>query len=829
MIHPFRLTLFFTLAIVFTSQAVPLRGTVRDEHGEALPYVSIYLENTTYGVASNAKGDYNIELEPGKHRLVFRMLGFDTRVIEITMGSVPQRVDVVLSSTELELAGVTILSSGRDPAYAIIEEAQAVRKQYLNSLNGYSRDTYVKATSETLPLRWNRVDTAGQDSTRERMNFVESIGTTYYQRPGRYKEIKSAYRDLSEKSQITISLSFELEGPRQTGTINPYLFYLNAPDADFNFYENSLDIATLGDLPYQSPIGVGAMLAYRYTLEATFKEDDKYIHKILVEPKNKEGAAFKGHIFIVDKTWAISAVDLEINPGALRFFRYFKIFQQYKEAAPGVFVPTREEFFYHARDGQKLVMSNTLALHSEYEVNPDFPRRFFNNELRRIEDDAMEKDSAFWEEVRPITLKVEEQEYVSEQDSIQQYYTSDEYKLRQDSIYNSFSLLKLAITGFGHQNSFTGWQWNLNGLLMEMRPLMPGGYHHAISGGVQKEFRRGYRVGINGSVNYGPRNNDITGRLELRYRYLPKKLGEWYIGVGDNYSLLNNLASAENLLSRSNYISQTFVRVGHEMEFFNGFFADFQLYFENQKPITGLELAPWSEKLFGELNLPQDFDPYEQFIFEAKISYTPGMKYYIEPYKKVNIGSDFPTFNLHYRKGIPGILGSEIDFDFLELSVDHRLDLKFLGSLHYKGYAGRFLNDKSLRFIEHKWFQGTFPGLLITPLASAQLLGKSFNTKKAWFNVHAAHHFNGFLMNKIPLIKQLGLQTTVGGTLILLEENNFAHSEIFVGIDKPFNFFKQRVSLGVYGVFSLSTESAFDSAIRIGGNIYNPFTREWNW
>ena len=832
-VHPFRtgfLLFLFSLA-AFHCAAVPLRGTVTDPSGEALPFVSIYLENSTYGVASNARGQYTMELEPGTHRVVFQMLGYAKQVLEVTIGNTPITRNVVLEPEDVELAGVTVYASGKDPAYGIIEEAMAVRKKYLDQLEGYSRQTYVKATSESEASRNPLIDTATGAPVRERMNFVESYSTVYYSHPDKQREVKTAYRDLSEKSQVVVQVSFNFDDgtPRQTGQMNPYLYYLNASDGNFNFYQNRLDLDALGDLPYLSPIANGAMVAYKYELEETFQENGRTIFKIRVIPRLREGALFEGHIFIEDKTWAISAIDLEVVPGSMRFFRYFRVIQQYEVVQDSLYLPVREEFFYHALDGMKLVISNTIALHSDYEINPDFPKNFFSNELRRVEDDAYDKDSAFWAELRPVTLKVEEQNYVSKQDSIRLHHNSPEYKREQDSLYNHMDWLDILVGGFGRQNSFKGTRWYSEGLLFQARPLMVGGYHQALSGSFSKTWSRAHRLSVRGEVNYGFRNQDVKGFLNLGFQYLPKKFGEIYVEGGDNYTMINSFDALENVLSRSNYINQTSFGVGHKMEFFNGFFADLKMFYEFQRPITGLELAPWSQELFGEANLPEDFDPYRQLLFEARVSYTPGQEYYLEPYRKVNLGSTWPTFKLHYRKGIPTIFGSQVNFDFLELSATQQIELKAFGTTRYNVFAGRFLNDRSVRFIEHKWFRGSDRFLLSQPLLSYQLLGPSINTKQAYLQMHGVHHFNGTILNKVPLINRLRLQLAGGAGMLLIQENGFRHAELFAGIERPIKIRSQLFKLGVYGAISDSNVSTLDTAIKIGFNIYDPFSRTWMW
>ena len=57
------------LAVLFSNliTAQLLNGKVTDHEGNPLPYASVYLENSTYGVATNQKGEYQIRLAEGNH------------------------------------------------------------------------------------------------------------------------------------------------------------------------------------------------------------------------------------------------------------------------------------------------------------------------------------------------------------------------------------------------------------------------------------------------------------------------------------------------------------------------------------------------------------------------------------------------------------------------------------------------------------------------------------------------------------------------------------------------------------------------------------------
>jgi hypothetical protein len=53
-----------------------ISGTVSDENGAPLPFVSVYVKNSTSGVSANYQGKYFLELTAGDYTLVYSCLGY---------------------------------------------------------------------------------------------------------------------------------------------------------------------------------------------------------------------------------------------------------------------------------------------------------------------------------------------------------------------------------------------------------------------------------------------------------------------------------------------------------------------------------------------------------------------------------------------------------------------------------------------------------------------------------------------------------------------------------------------------------------------------------
>ena len=70
---------------LLAQQRVSLSGKITESSGNPVAFATIAVEHTTKGVYSNDKGNYKLELVPGKYTLVISSLGYETIKTEITV------------------------------------------------------------------------------------------------------------------------------------------------------------------------------------------------------------------------------------------------------------------------------------------------------------------------------------------------------------------------------------------------------------------------------------------------------------------------------------------------------------------------------------------------------------------------------------------------------------------------------------------------------------------------------------------------------------------------------------------------------------------------
>ena len=201
-----------------------------------------------------------------------------------------------------------------------------------------------------------------------------------------------------------------------------------------------------------------------------------------------------------------------------------------------------------------------------------------------------------------------------------------------------------------------------------------------------------------------------------------------------------------------------------------------------------------------------------------------------EPSRKVILGSKYPTFSVNYRKGWDNVFGSDIDFDYVQFSIEHDLILGVFGNSKYTAKVGQYTNTADLRIVDLKRFRQSDPYLFSESLNSFQLLDTAFATTNLFFELHHIHHFNGALINNIPLIKLTKVRVVAGGGILWVQDNNFRHQEIFAGLERVFRLgARRRLRVGVYGVLAKSKGSKTDTGLKISFDLIDTWKRNWSF
>jgi hypothetical protein len=864
---------------VLALKAGVVKGVVKDTTGQPLPYVVVHLKNSAYGVNTNLGGAYLLELKPGTHTLVYSYIGYLPQEKTVTVTEEKQLVvNVTLKVNPKLIAEVEVVAKGdRDKGREIMKKVIDKRDDYYSRVENYKCRTYQKSSLEKLRLektaadslkaaeqarkdsleaaiKENDIDTTSKKYKKQKkkadeekasmesalrdkqLNLIESVSDLYFKRPNKYKEVVYAYHDYADNKQFdgrgasaTVEYGEHEIAPVYYAASNPYLLISDGQSMDFNFYKNQLDVPAICSRPLLTPASGSAFLNYKFDFLYSFVENGKTIHKINVNPLFTSDALFSGSLFIEDSTWAIVSVNLNINRTVLLYCYEFRVIQDYKEVSPGIYMPSRREFLYTIKEGKQDIICNTRIDHSEYVVNGEIPKNVFNDEIKHYEVDAFDKDSAYWLTNRTIELEDKEIKYISEVDSLAAYYDSPEYHHKTDSIYNHIDVWSFLLNGVPHRNRAKGWDFYIDPLISQMVFYGVGGYRHRLGGSFNQEFKNNFLLETQGNIDYGFLNKDVRGKVGVGLTYYPLKFVRTFVRFGDYYDMVNNFSSLSTLFSRSNYVRAKEISVAQRMEIVNGLFGELILEHVDQSPLTDLKLEQWSQQLFGDLNQPVDFERYIKTEVRLELKYRFKQKYIIKKNKKIIVGTKYPEVRFFYRKGIPNLFDSEINFDYIEAGSLDEMKLGRWGTSNWNVLFGAFVNKKNLRLLEHKYFRGSDSFIFSDPVRSFQLLGPTVSTANSFMRLNYIHHFEGAFGSKIPWISKLKITSAVGGGTLMVPDANFYHQELFVGLERVLRIRKQLFRVGVFAVTADNNLSKAAITYKFGVSFYNSFTRSWSY
>jgi hypothetical protein len=738
--------------------------------------------------------------------------------------------NIYLKSSSTKLDQIVVKSKRKDPAYEIIQNVIDNKDEFLARINSYRTEVYIKAAEELEIIAREKkskkkedltldqtqsledpfeVERKNKEAELQRYNMIEANLTLNFAPPNNVKEVRTGYKSYGSK----------------TG-----LFIPRADKVNYNFYKNMVELTGIVETPIISPISRTAILSYKYKLEEVLTENGMVVYKIKVTPRKKGNFTCSGYLYINDLLWNINRLELSFDKGSLKFYDKFTLRQQYEKIDSSLWIATRQELIYETKQGsRKTFKGNTIIRYSNFEHNFNFPEKFFSNEIAVTTKEAYKRDSSYWNSLRPEPLTIKEQDMVTFRDSIENKHNSPAYKDSVEASFNKITIGEILVHGVGFRNYKKIKNFYVSSLFEAIDFEVIGGFRVASYLSQFKRWQNGKMLWTSTDLGYGFTNKDFQGSGNVFFRYDPHRLADIQIRGGRSFYSVNSNDAYLNQLKISNYILHDNIGGYHRFELLNGLYLKTGAYFSNRQSIEDYERSSVLNKVIDETD-PLAFENYQTFKTEITLSYTPKQRYITEPTYKQVLGSKYPTFSLTHDKGWKGPFSSDIDFDYGELGIKQDVILGIFGSSKYTAKVGKFFNTKDLRYVDWKRFRESDPFLYSDPTSTFQLLDSSLVATDWFFEFHHLHHFNGALINNIPLIKKTRVQVVSGIGGLWIKENNYRHAELFAGLERIFKLgARRRLRIGIYGVIAESNQTRPAADFKISFDIIDTWKKDWSY
>ncbi|THU32439.1 carboxypeptidase-like regulatory domain-containing protein [Niastella caeni] len=816
-----RILTLITLFIVCNTslRAARISGKITDENGQVLVYASILVKGTTQGTTANKEGDYFLHLQPGTYTLVAQYVGYNRQEKTITVTTDNITLDFQLSLHQLNLKEVIVRPGAEDPAYEIIRNAIKKRPYYLNQLNNFQCEVYIKGQLQlrAYPKKFlgEKVDFEDGDTSQRKMLFLSETIARYSVEKPRRNKIEVLSTKVSGKSDE---------------------FGLSTPQI-ISFYENNIQVGrNLNPRGFISPIASGALYYYRYQYEGSFTEDGREISRIRVIPKRRYEPLFSGYINITEGDWRIHSLQLRLTKASqMELIDSLNIEQLYVPYNNDVWVIKTQVLYPAVKVLGFDAFGSFVNVYSQFNIEPSFTPKFFNNTYLKIYEGSNKKPADFWDSIRPVPLQAEEIADYHRKDSLEKAHKDPHYLDSIDRRRNQPHLFAVLATGQNFYREKKREIYTINPLLQTVAYNTVEGWLVSFGGRYLKRLdtipasRRA--ISIEPAVRYGFSNHHLNAAGTFTYRHGRKYFssisisgGKWVYQVNNANPISQFSNTIRSWLFERNYAKfyeAWYARFHFSKDVGNGISLFGGLKYEDRIPLENTTTYSLGDRKSIEFtpNYPieimsENFKRHQAFIGNFGVSWLPGTKYIEYPERIMNIGSKYPTFTLSFTQGVHNLLGSDVDYAKWRFDVSESLNLKLGGNFRYNMSIGGFLRRDSVAVIDYTHFNGNQILASVEYLHGFQLLPyyKYSNKNRLYAEGHFEHHFNGLLTNKIPLFRNINWYLVMGANAIYADSDK-EYVEVFAGfenllkiarVDLVWGFDKGRVStfgvrLGIRG------------------------------
>ncbi len=789
----FLLSFFFLYSNI--TMGYTIKGTVTDLLGEKLPYTNIHIKGTTNGTSANAEGQYMLELAAGSYEVVFQHIGYKQRIEKV---DIQKNIDlnVSLEASQYEIRDV-VINGNEDPAIAVIKKAIEKRKYFLNAVESYSCDAYVKGVQRLLDAPFwaeKRLKSAGLVVGKNGVIYLsESQSRLYYKKPDKFHEV---------------IYSSKVSGSARGFTFN------TAQNFFFNFYEKSITIPFIAKRPFVSPLSENTFFYYNFKMLGAYKEGDRLINKILVTPKRKADPCFNGILSIVEDNWNIHSLELFLTKNnGIEYLDTLKVTQYFLPVKNDLWLPTQQR--YDANGGALGIKADGyfLGIFKNYQINDllsmpvpnavkidsskspqkiakqkkraekKIDKQLFTPEIVKIESDANKREEAYWDSIRPVPLtEMEANDYVLK-DSIEKFKESAVYKDSTDKLNNKPTFFSV-LTGYSYQKRSKQIQIDFPSLLNLVNFNTVEGVVFQTRFSIKKSWDKQRRISFDPTFRYGLSNRHFNAMATIIYRnsqihdeYITLSGGKFVSQFNESQPQTEFGNTWQTLIFGHNFMKldeHYFVKLSYAREIYNGIDASLSLNYAQRFPLENMRSYTFFRKFKDDLtsngmDIPgvdysnDNMTRHNSFRIDLKFHFTFGQQFITRPDVKFRVGSKYPELMLIYKRSIPIHGFSDLNFDYLEAKLYGSIPMKLAGTMFYRFGGGGFASRKRVDYADYKHFEGNF-----FTQGGTDLLGffltryYRHSTDRYFAEAHLEHHFGGFLFNKIPGIRTLKLDEVIG-------------------------------------------------------------------
>ncbi len=718
---------------------------------EPLPFVNMKYKGINIFTTTDIDGKFSLSTADPTDTLLISYIGYKTKKIKIQKNTVISK-NIGLEPDQVALNEVVILP-GENPAHRILRKV--IEHKYENNiekLSAYEYEVYnkveidlnniPKAYKEKRTLRpvkfiFDYIDSASVTEKPYLPVFIsETMSDFYYNKSPRNRKEKIKASKVSGLQDASISQ------------------FLGQMYQNVNIYTNTLLVF---QKRFESPISNSGLLYYKYYLIDSVFVDNTWCYQLQFKPRRKEELTFVGNMWIADTTFAVKRLEMSMSGDAnINFINTFNVVQEYNKV-DSTWMLSKDRLvvdFKFQKDRMGFYGRKNTS-YKNIKINQPHEEKFFADaENIELDQDAVTKSDSYWEKARHDTLSKNEKQIYKMVDTIKSLPI---YRTWYDWIYLfTVGYKPIGYFEFGpyyktySSNAVEGNRFRLGGRTSDKFSKWYEFNGYTAYGLKDERFK--YGVGVRSFITKKPRQI-----VSLNYKDDLEVLGQ----STNAFSHDNALATAFRRRPLSTLTALQQVQTSYEWEPFQGF--------NNKIFLTNKVMSPRGDQVFEYFapNGSGSLLPQNNIIsseVSAIIRFAYHEKYVNGTFSRINMGTRYPVFQFQYTEGLKGVFGSGYNYRKMSLNVNDRIRLvPILGYTDYIVEGGKIFGTVPFPLLE---LHGGNETVIYDPLAYNMMNYFEFGSDQ-YLTIQVFHHFDGFFLNHIPLMRKLKWREVVTGKYIV--------------------------------------------------------------
>ncbi|HBO26973.1 MULTISPECIES: DUF5686 and carboxypeptidase-like regulatory domain-containing protein [Culturomica] len=733
------LGILLLLAGIVAGQSTRVRGKITDaKTGEVLPLVNVVFKGTTIGVTSDFDGLYVIETREPVSELQVSFVGYEPQTVKI-IPTAFNAVDFQLVPITFDLEEVKV-RPGENPAHAILRNVSDNKKRNNpDEIALYNCTTYTKMELDLTNINpWfkNKKLQKNFGFIFEHMDTSVITGKSFL--PVMISEATADYYHRKNPSfSREIVKASRISGIEEDYTLAQFTGHLHG---NVNLYDNYIDVF---DVKFASPLSDHGLLYYKYFLVDSMQVNGRKTYKIRFHPKGMSTPVLDGEVNIDSASWALQSANVKMMKGLnVNWIRHLVIETKSRLINDSVWFPKQDKIFADfsivMSDSAKVVsfLGHRQVDYTHVRLNEPIPAEVLkldNNVV--ISRDVLKNDESYWDSIRPFALSDKEKQIYGMVDSIKNV----------PLYHNIYTLLSTVLGGY-YDTKYVGigpyykmFSFNkLEGARFQLglrtttdfsRKIRLSGY--GAYGTKDNHFKGG--GGIEYMVNELP-----TSKLKLAYKHDAVQLG-----AGVNAFTEGNILSS--VFSRGNNDRLSLVNQGdisYEHEWRQGISNTFAA---QMRTIFSSPYVPFVRPDGQVVNSIQTFS------LQLKTRLSRDEIVVRKTFDKFSLGSDYPIVGIDLSMGVKGMFKNDYEYYRVVGTVLYDLGIPPIGTSKFIINGGKVFGKVPYPLLKlHEgnatYFYDTYAFSCMNYYEFASDL---------WVSLIYEHHFKGFFLGKIPLMKRL--------------------------------------------------------------------------